>query len=253
LRTGKVAAKKVAFAQAADVDAAPTQFFADSPAWSPDPHIQAYIDACQKSKVGDSISPLYLDGIVAAAQVNQATIAYDAGHYRDALDLYQTAVVSPAGDQLRIYNGIYLSSERLGDHAQAERAFGNLVDYGLRHNRLGVKLLFQPGSAGFVSDPRISGNYDMWLQEIASHAAQGPACLLVTGNTSASGLPALNDRLSLARAEFVDRRLVEYAPSLAGRITPKGAGSHNNLIGTGRDDATDALDRRVDFAIAPAC
>jgi len=253
LRTGKVAAKKVAFARASDVDAAPTRFFADSPAWSPDPHIQAYIDACQKSKVGDAINPVYLDGIVASAQVNQATVAYDAGRYRDALDLYQTAVVSPAGDQLRIYNGIYLSSERLGDRTQAERAFGNLVDYGLRHNRLGVKLLFQSGSAGFVTNSQVSGQYDMWLREIADRAAKGTACLVVTGNTSATGLPALNDRLSLARAEFVDRRLVEDAPSLAGRITTKGVGSRNNLIGTGRDDATDALDRRVEFAVAPAC
>jgi hypothetical protein len=253
LRTGKVAAKKVVFAQAEGVDAAPSKFFADSPSWAADARIKAYVDTCQKSKVGDPIDPIYLDGIVTAAEVNEAIAAYEAGRYRDALELYRTAAQSKAGDQLRVYNGVYLSTTHLGAREPAERAFGDIVDYGLRSGKLGIKLLFQPGSPAFVSDPRISGSYDMWLRQLAQHSARRNACLGITGNTSASGLPALNDRLSLARAEFVRARLEVDGSIPASHITVSGAGSRNNLIGTGRDDVTDALDRRVDFTVAQSC
>ena len=252
LRSGKTIAKSVVRALPVGIDSSPTQMFSESPAWTDDPSIKAYIATCQGTKVGDRIPQTYVDGIITASIINQAMEAYDAGRYREALELFESARATPAGSQLRVYNGVYLTRTKLGQPERVE-AFGDLVEYGLKSSRLGVKLLFRPASTAFVSDPRISGEYDMWLRQIADHSAKASACLQVTGHTSASGSPVLNEQLSVLRAEYVERRLQTDNPALGGHLIATGEGSKQNLVGTGADDASDALDRRVEFKVIPSC
>jgi outer membrane protein OmpA-like peptidoglycan-associated protein len=247
LRAGKTIAKGVSRAQLESVDATPVSFFRDSPGWTNDASVKSYIDTCQATKVGDPISQTYINGILTASIIAEAIDAYDANHFRDALALYQSAEQTPAGNQLRVYNGLYLTNWKLGQEDAATDAFGRLVDYGLANNALGMKILFRPGSTAFEQGP-----YDMWLKQIASHSAGRNACLQVTGNSSPSGSPVLNEQLSLLRAEYVMRLLEADAP-LNGRVIATGAGSKNTLIGTGADDLSDALDRRVDFKVIPTC
>jgi outer membrane protein OmpA-like peptidoglycan-associated protein len=253
LRAGKTVAKSVARARMDGVDSTPIGFFRDSPGWTNDASIKSYIDTCQATKVGDPISPTYLNAILTAAIVSDAIEAYDASRYRDALDLYTTALNTPAGNQLRVYNGLYLTNWKLNQRGQAEEAFGRVVDYGLDNKALGVKILFRPGSTRFDTSQQTTGPYDMWLRQIATRSASRAACLQVTGNTSPSGSAALNDQLSQLRAEYVKQRLEQDAPSLQGHVIATGIGSKNNLVGTGTDDLTDALDRRVDFKVVPSC
>ena len=253
LKTGKIIAKAVARTRMEDVDATPVATFGESPIWTPDPSIQAYVTTCKGSKVGDPIRPEYLDGLLAAALVSEASNAYDEKRYAEALGLYKTALQSPAGEQLRVYNGIYLSLAKLGRADEATSAFGDLVEYGLRKKRLAVKFLFRPGSVRFASDNDFSGNYDMWIRQIAARAASGQACLQITGHTSPTGPAALNDRLSLMRAEYIQMRLQTDQASLEKRTLAVGMGSRENLIGTGRDDASDVLDRRVEIGPIEPC
>jgi hypothetical protein len=253
LKTGKTVAKSVARALPAGIDPTPTKVFADSPAWTDDPAVKGYVSTCQATKVGDPIPAIYLNGIIAAAMLNQAMEAYDAGRYAEALQLYGSARSTPAGGQLRTYNGLYLTRVKLGDRAGAEAAFGELTDYSLRNNRLALKLLFRPGSTAFVAGPQGSGTYDMWLREVATHGARLGTCLQATGHTSPSGSAAMNEQLSVLRAEYVKTRLEQDAPSLRGKVVAAGRGGAEPMIGTGADDATDALDRRVEFKVIPAC
>jgi outer membrane protein OmpA-like peptidoglycan-associated protein len=253
LHAGKTVAKSVARALPGGVNSTPIGFFHDSPAWSNDASIKSYIDACQATKVGDPINPTYLNGLVTASTISEAIDAYDAGRYRDALELYQAAQKLPAGDQLRVYNGVYLTTWKLGRHDEAADAFGRVVDYGLARTTLGVKILFRPGSTAFEADAQTTGPYAMWLRQIADHSATRNACLQVTGNSSPSGSAALNDQLSLLRADYVKTQLETDAPGLRGHLIATGVGAKNNLVGTGADDLSDALDRRVDFKVIPAC
>jgi outer membrane protein OmpA-like peptidoglycan-associated protein len=254
LSTGKVVAKSVTRARIADVDATPTAVFSDSPVWTVDPSIQAYIATCQASKVGDPIKAEYLDGLLASALVSEAGDAYNQGHYAEALDLFTTARKTPAGDQLRVYNGRYEALAKLGrDQQEQVSAFRDLVDYGIHRNQLGVKFLFQPGSVRFATTYQVSSSYGMWLEQIAWEAVASKSCLQITGHTSPTGTAALNDSLSLMRAEYIQSRLEEDQPGLKKRTVAAGVGSRENIFGTGRDDASDMLDRRVTFKPIQDC
>ncbi len=253
LSAGKTVAKGVARARLDGVDATPIGFFRDSPAWTNDASVKSYIDTCQATKVGDPISKTYLNGILTASLVSEAINAYDASRYPEALDLYVTAEKTPAGNQLRVFNGLYLTNWKLGHRDQAEDAFGHVVDYGLDNNALGVKILFRPGTTSFDTGQETTGPYDMWLRQIAGRSASRGACIQVTGNSSPTGSAALNDQLSQLRAEYVKGRLETDAPGLQGHLIATGVGSKNSLIGTGADDLSDALDRRVEFKVIPSC
>jgi len=252
LRSGKTVAKSVTFAQLGGVDSTPTAFFRDSPTWTDDAQIKGYINTCQATKVGDPINPVYLDGILAASLVSEAMDAYTAGRYQEAVDLYSNARTTKAGDQLRVFNGLYLANLKLGRQQPAAAAFGDAVDYSLSNKRLGIKFLFSPGTTGFDRNAD-AAQYAMWLKQIATRTAEKRLCLEVSGHTSKSGSPELNDRISLRRAEYVRDRLAADDPVLTGHLVASGAGFRANLIGTGADNATDALDRRVEFKVVQAC
>jgi outer membrane protein OmpA-like peptidoglycan-associated protein len=257
LKTGKVVAKGVARSQLTGVDATPTTVFRESPVWTTDPATQAYISTCQATKVGDPINKEFLDGLRTASLISQGDQAYNAGQYQSALSLYTAAKTSPAGDQLKAYNGIYLTRWKLNQGPEASTAFGDAIAYGLRRNRLAVKFLFQPGSTQFYQDQQVSGQYPIWLQQIAQQAAQQTTkdngCIEVTGHTSRTGSQQINEQLSLQRANYVKGQLERDAPQLSGHLTANGAASSQMMVGTGKDDLSDALDRRVEFKPIPKC
>ena len=116
----------------------------DAPAWTKDPSVDAYVRTCQATKPGDRIDPAYLDGILAASLIAEASDLFDGGRYQDSIEVYRSALSTPKGDQLRVHNGIYSASWKLGRRADAERAFSEAVRVGLANERLGVKFLFRP-------------------------------------------------------------------------------------------------------------
>ena len=246
LKSGRIVSREMAWVRSDTVDATPTPFFRDSPAWLADASMIAYLKTCS-SQVGDLIAPAYLDGLRTEAAVSDGVRAYDAGRYRDALMAYTQARSLPMGAQLRVYNGVYLAEQALGRPREARQAFGQLVDYGLDRGKLSMKLVFRPNSTAFWPDRAITGPYPMWLREIATRTAARDACLRIVGHTSLTGSAQANQLLSEARAWVVRGRLVRDAPPLNTRTTVRGAGSSEPVVGAGTDDAADLLDRRVEF------
>jgi hypothetical protein len=247
LRTKKIISKGVARALPEGIDATPTAFFNESPIFTKDSAIEGYVKSCQGTRPGDPIDAVYADRILTAALVNDAIEAFDAARYKDALELYESASRAPGGEQLRVLNGIYLANWKLNRRKEATEAFGKVVDFGLNSERLSVKFLFKAGSTQFVGDQRIANPYPIWLKEIAARTARTGNCLEIVGHTSHTGPAALNDRLSILRAEYVKDRLQEGANDLHQKLIATGVGSREMLVGTGKDDASDAIDRRVEF------
>jgi outer membrane protein OmpA-like peptidoglycan-associated protein len=250
MKTKTIISKGVSRALPEGIDPTPAAFFNDSPVFAKDASTDSYVKTCQGTKVGDNVDQAYADRIVVASLVNDGIEAFDQGRYRDALEVYQSALKTPGGEQLRVLNGIYLTNYKLHRTKAAMDAFGKVVDYGLKSDKLAIKFLFKPGSTQFVNDRSIRAPYDAWLEKIAERTAAKQGCLEVVGHTSATGLPAINDRLSGLRADYIKDRLEDEQRSLRGRLISTGKGSREMIVGTGKDDASDALDRRVEFKTA---
>lgn len=200
LKSNKIVSKGAARAKIEDVDATPTPTFSESPIWADDMATSAYIKTCQDTNIGDPLLPAYVERVNAAALISDGINEYDGKHYRESLAFYRTALGAPGGDQLRAYNGVYLANWKLNRRDDATDAFGRLVDFSLRTNKLGVKLLFKPGSTRFLDDQSITGPYTMWLNQIARRMIESNLCLEIVGHTSPTGPLQLNERLSALRA-----------------------------------------------------
>ena len=252
LKTGKIVSKGFARSQTAGVDATPLPYFQDAPLWVNDKIVEGYIKTCQGTKAGDPINAAYLDKVSSIAAIDEATRAYNGKKYQESLALFTSVLRNPAGDQPRVHTGVYLSNLKLGRREPAMQAFGKIAQQGMDAKRLAVKFNFQQGGASLAKD---ASPYDRWVKELAVQSAKATAsgtCMEVSAHTGRAGSEPLNQRLSLQRAEYVKQRLVSERKDLASKITAKGYGSTEALVATGRDDSSDALDRRVEFKPA-AC
>ena len=250
LKTGNVVAQASSLAKDEGLDTTPTAYFRDSPILVKDKVIDGYI-ATSAGKPGSAADPTYIERIGAAAVINDATNLYNAEKYSEALGQYRSALATPAGEQVRVFNGIYLTSVKLGNMAEAEKAFGRVVAMSIATNQLGVKFLFNPGGTEFWSDSKVSGAYGMWLRQIARESTAAKVCMNVVGHTSHTGSAAVNDALSLRRAAFIRQKLAAEAAELSAKTKADGKGFRENIVGSATDDAVDALDRRVEFKIVP--
>ncbi|SEA11076.1 Outer membrane protein OmpA [Variovorax sp. YR216] len=248
LAGGKVIAQSSAVTRDEGLDHTPLLYYRDTPVPTKDRVVEGYVRTSATAP-GQKADAYYLERLAVAPLIKDATSAYNAERYQDALAGYNAAGDSAIGEQLRVLNGIYLSSAKLGKTVDAEQAFGKLVAYGIANQQLGVKFLFNPNSTVFWSEQKISGPYPMWLREIAKASAGAKVCMDIIGHTSHTGSVAYNDTLSLQRAKFIQQRLVGEAAVLGARTAPSGKGFRENIIGSGTDDAVDALDRRVEFKI----
>ena len=212
--------------------------------------MKAYLKVCG-GKPGDDVDPAYLTGMSAAIATNDGIKAYEGGRYPEALAAYSRASLLPGGDQMRVWNGIYLSNLALGRSQAAEEAFGHMVDAGLTQGKLAVKFVFRPTSVQFWPDRAVSGQYPVWLRQIARRSAARENCLLLTGHTSLTGTPAVNDALSEQRAQYVRRQLVERAPVLRVRTEARGRGARAPRVGPGGAAAPALLGRRGELQPRP--
>lgn len=250
LRTGKVVAKQLDRATVDSVNPEPLKYYADSPTWHKDKTVQGYINSCQINTMpGDPADPEYLQRLPAAAVVNEAIMAYGEGKIPVAHKLYREAAVLADPGDLRVLNGLYLTSWQLGQKDEAKQAFGKLVESGLELKRLPVKLLFQPGKTAFNQIGDLPQQYQLWLESLAQQTGRADACVRIVGHTSRTGSASVNERLSRQRAEAVQRLLERSNRSLTTRLTATGVGSREALVGLGTDDQRDALDRRVEFRV----
>ena len=250
LKSGNVVAQASILAKDEALDHAPLPYYRDSPVLVKDQVIEGYVRTASTPR-GQRGDAYYLDRIATATRVEEATDLYNQARYREALGEYRSALAAPAGEQLRVLNGIYLATAKLGRADEAEQAFGRVVAMGIAYRQLSVKFLFNPGTTQFWIDPRINSPYPMWLRQIARETTGAKVCMDIVGHTSRTGKASVNDALSLRRAKDIQRRLVAESRELATRTHVSGMGSRQNLIGSGTDDAIDVLDRRVEFRIVP--
>jgi len=151
-QNGLVVAQSAAPFAEAGLDRKPTRFFVESPVLVQDRSSEGY------TRTTDT----------PAGRAADALAAYNAEKWPEALAAYTAAAKRTDGQQLRTFNGLYLTNVRLGNTAAAEQAFGKIVQLGLETNNLAVKLLFRPGSAtDFWPGRDYSGVYPIWIRQLA--------------------------------------------------------------------------------------
>lgn len=250
LRTGRVVAKQIDRATVDSVNPEPLKYYSDSPTWHKDKTVLGYINSCQvNTNIGDPADPEYLAHLPAAAVVNEAILAYGEGKIPLANKLYKEAEPLADRGDLRVLNGLYLTSWQLGQRDAAKDAFGRLVEAGLELKRLPMKILFQPGKTTFNEIGDLSQQYQIWIASLAQQAGKINSCVRIVGHTSRTGSARSNEILSRKRAEAMQRMLEQRNRSLATRLSAAGVGSKEALVGLGTDDQRDALDRRVEFRV----
>jgi outer membrane protein OmpA-like peptidoglycan-associated protein len=253
LGRGTVVSKVLGRSEVDGVDTTPTAFYRESIVWSSsDPSIVSYTRTCEAARPGDAVEPLYRQRIVTAAVLREAILLYEAGNFQAAEELFRGAAQTAQGGQLRVLNGWFLSDWNLEKRDEAAEAARRLADYGLEQRGFAMMFSFPPGRASFDEDSKLTGAYMILLRELARKVAESNDCLLVVGHASRSGSEPYNERLSLARANYVKARLRSFSRQAGRKTTTEGVGSREVLVGTGTDDLLDALDRRVEVRVS-AC
>jgi outer membrane protein OmpA-like peptidoglycan-associated protein len=248
IKTGLVVAQSVARVRGEGVDTTPTAFYRDSPALTKDRVVEGQIRTAQAA-TGANADEVYLSRIPINALIAEAAKLYEAGNYQESLRYYESAATRPEGQQMRVFNGLYLVNTQLGRTDEADKAFTKIVALGLATNSLSVKFLYRPGSLEFLADPKISGQYTTWIRLIAREVASSGTCLTIVGHTSKTGTEQFNERLSQQRALAMQRLIEAQAKETVGKLQSVGMGYRENIVGSGTDDLRDALDRRVEFKV----
>lgn len=249
LRQQKVVANNSVWLAEAEFDYNPVTIYEDSPMFLRDKSLENLV-AMAKAEVGSQVDPGYYNAIEANAVLVAATTAYARHEYDYALQLFQQAANMPAGNTMRTYAGLYQTYRKLERLDQAELAFAKMFQLGVAERNLSVKFLFQVNSTEFVAHPEIRWQYIMWLRQIGKFFEQTTYCIEILGHTSRTGAEQYNQQLSLQRAEKVQRLIAPYFSQIHQRSRAIGRGFVDNIVGSGTDDARDAVDRRVDFQIA---
>lgn len=248
LKTGMIIANSEVWLTKEKLNFEPIASYKESPMYLKDKRVEGYI-ATTLSNTGELADKSYFDTLPTAAVLSEADVRFDAGDFANALDLYQLAEGRADGKTMKTYSALYQSYRKLGQNQEAEKAFANLVDVGLVNNNLSTRFLFTVKTTDFVADPSLRSQYALWLRQIARRVATTGVCLNIVGHSSRSGNERYNDQLSQQRALAVQKLMQKDFPQVMQKTKAYGRGFRENIIGTGSDDAQDAIDRRVEFRV----
>ena len=245
IRSGKALTQAEVFVDAARFSAEPTRFYKDAPMYLPAARL-----AEKRANMGDMAPGALAEKLKTEALLADARNAYENEDFSTAEKLFAEILQQGGEKNFSALSGLYQSQLRANRLKDAENTFGLLVDSGLDAGSLSVKFLFKVRSTDFLESGDLAAQYPIWVRQIALKLRDRKQCLNVNGHASRSGSDEFNNRLSLQRATRIAAMLKKTAPPLASRLKAFGKGYSENIVGSGTDDALDAIDRRVEFAIA---
>lgn len=248
LSSGRVAAQSSAWIADRDLDMTPAPAWQDSPVFPNDATTRGLI-ATTRAAAGTPADAAWLAHLPAHAALSDALQAAPADARGALAQALRVAAGAPRA--VRTLSAIYMQQLRAGNAAEAERTFGELVAAAFAEGNLSIRLLFAVNSTAFMDEARLGQQYRIWLRQLALHLSRTRQCIEVLGHSSRSGEEGYNEQLSLARADAVRRLLGQHASAARDLTRVTGRGFRENIVGTGSDDARDAIDRRVEFRIVP--
>jgi outer membrane protein OmpA-like peptidoglycan-associated protein len=248
VRYGMIASRSDVWISSDNSDYEPTPMYKDSPMYLKDQRVEALI-ATAKATAGSVVNKEYFDSLATSALLNEAGNSYDEGNYKLSLGLFAKAAERTDGKTMKSFSGLYQNFYKLGQLDKAEDAFGTLTELGIKNHNLGVKFLFKVNDTEFLETANGAAEYSMWLRQIADRINNSSSCVQVIGHASKSGTDDHNKKLSLKRAQTIELKLSTISNGIKKKLRSLGRGFDENIIGTGRNDESDAIDRRVEFKV----
>ncbi|MDM8566883.1 OmpA family protein [Candidatus Halobeggiatoa sp. HSG11] len=247
LKTGKIVADSSNWVLNLDLDHTPTAFYQDSPIYMKDSRIESLINTA-KQGVGELANNVYYDSLDVQALLVKAETDYENKNYDQALKIFKKASERSDGKVMRTFAGLYETNLQLKNSEEAENAFTQLLSTSVQENQsLNIKFLFKVNSTEFIDDQKLKKDYTLWLKMIAKYFNDNEQCFHIVGHSSKTGNAAYNKKLSLKRAKAFQSKL--QIQNIMQRSKALGKGFVDNVVGSGTDDARDAVDRRVEIVV----
>lgn len=240
--SGTQLAKAETYLQASQFQSDPTRFFKDAPMYLTDQQHKERIDI-----LNGKARPLGATLKIQAAFA-EAVSAYEDGQLTEAEEAFQ-AIIKQVPNHQGALTGIYQSLWQQGKKGPAEAAFVNLVSVGVESGKISVRILFKVNSTDYIDSADLAQQYKLWLKGLGQVISTKSKCLNVTGHASKSGNADYNDKLSLQRANKILGTMQQATPGLNGKTKAYGKGFQETIVGTGANDASDSIDRRVEFGV----
>ncbi len=247
-RTRKIIASADIWIADTDLDYTPAAIYENSPMFPRDRRLDSLV-VIAKSPVGTQADKEYYESLETNALLVEAESIYEVKDYEKSLNLFQQAAERNDGKVLKTYIGLYKNNIKLQDQSGAETAFSTLLSVGVENNNISTKFLFLVGSTNFINDESLQSQYSIWLRQIAKYFGNNSRCINIVGHCSNSGPEEYNESLSLSRAQKIQQLMSKYHASIPNTSRTFGKGFHENIVGSGTDDARDAVDRRVEFEL----
>lgn len=186
------------------------------------------------------------------ALIGEAVTEYEKANYPVSEKKFKTILDTSSQKNLIALSGLYQSFMKQLRYQEAEQAFAELVQQAIADNNISVKFLFRVRSKELRDEGDLEKQYEIWIRQIARQIQASGKCLEINGHASKSGSAEFNEKLSLQRAEWIREQMVNEIPALSKKLSAHGKGFRETIVGSGSDNALDAIDRRVDFVLT-AC
>ncbi len=224
----------------------PMEIYKDSPTFVKGRNYDDFAASVKKSS-GGAVEKGYRDRLAAKSVLVKADALYEKKDYRKSMTIYDQAAGGDGASQLDVLNGRFATLFRQGRFDDAESVYAKLIRASIAEtSEVATKITFPPNSVSPVEGK--ANLYNIYLKEIALLVAAGPECRIkIIGHSSKSGKESYNENLSLQRSAWIQKKMTSFAAGVAGKSETIGRGFQENIVGTGADNSTDEIDRRVEF------
>lgn len=233
------------------LDTTPMDLYKDSPVFLKGKNYEDQVSSINKSP-DDRIEERYGNRLRARSLMVKGDTLYENQEYNKSLAYYNQLAGGQSEPEIQVLNGQFTNLVRQGNMREAEQVYAKLLRTSIvETDVIFNKIVFAPNSV-----TPLESNldlYKMYIRQIGDLVAAVPACRVeIVGHCSRSGSESYNDKLSQQRAEWIHNQMAAHAPMIRGKSGTIGRGFNENLVGSGKDDITDAVDRRVEFKFS-AC
>jgi outer membrane protein OmpA-like peptidoglycan-associated protein len=227
-------------------DTTPKEIYQDSPVFLKGKGYENHVSAVKKAP-NETVDKEYHDTLAIKSMQVKGDKLYEQKEYKQSLSYYNQAARSQNTENLEVLNGQFAILAKQGQWKAAAEVYARLLRASIAEtNVITSTIQFGPNSRVPVKGE--TDRYNIYMEQIALFVASIPECqVTIVGHCSKTGVETYNDKLSLERASWIRKRMTACAPGIANKSTAVGRGFRENVSGTGKDDVTDQIDRRVEF------